>query len=130
AANGKGFANGYQGPQKLYYTAVDKRLVRAFVKLAPYFGQDPTAMGRNKDINWLEIAQWQTPITTRIDYRNYYQLRLAASRAHASQFGGGPGWMRMIPKFVRRSMIGFDSYTRAFPEAEPILEDDLFAGVK
>jgi LmbE family N-acetylglucosaminyl deacetylase len=127
--NGNGYSNGYRGPQKLYYTAMDKRLVRTFVKLMPLFGQDPTAMGRNKDINWLEIVEWETPITTRIDSRNYYQQRLAASRAHASQFGGGPGWMRMVPKFVRRSMIGFDSYTRAFPEAEPELEHDLFAGV-
>jgi hypothetical protein len=35
----------------------------------------------------------------------------------------------MIPKFVRRGMIGFDSYTRAYPEPEPYLEQDLFAGV-
>jgi LmbE family N-acetylglucosaminyl deacetylase len=132
STNGNGYASGYRGPQKLYYTAMDKRLVRTFVKLMPLFGQDPTAMGRNKDINWLEIAEWETPITTRIDSRHYYQLRLAASRAHASQFGGGPGWMRMVPKFVRRGMMGFDSYTRAFPEATPgpEFEQDLFAGVR
>jgi mycothiol S-conjugate amidase len=128
-SNGDGYRSAYRGPQKLYYTASDKKLVRVFVKMMPLFGQDPTAMGRNKDINWLEIAEWETPITTRIDSRNYYQLRLAASRAHASQFGGGPGWMRMVPKFIRRSMIGFDNYTRAFPEPEPFLEQDLFAGV-
>lgn len=133
------FANneGYKGPQKLYYTANDKKIIRVFVKLMPYFGQDPTAMGRNKDINWVEIAGWETPITTRIDARSHYQYRLAASRAHASQFGGGPGWMRMVPKFIRRRMIGFDNYTRAYPEAlpltpnapAPLLEHDLFAGV-
>jgi LmbE family N-acetylglucosaminyl deacetylase len=121
--------NGYRGPQKLYYTASDKKLLKVFVKLMPYFGQDPTAMGRNKDINWTEIVEWETPITTLVDARDYYQLRLAASRAHASQFGGGPGWMRMVPKFMRRRRMGFDSYTRAFPEAEPTLETDLFAGV-
>lgn len=134
--NGNGSSNGYRGPQKLYYTAIDKRMVRVFVKLMPLFGQDPTAMGRNKDINWLEIAEWETPITTRVDSRNYYQLRLAASRAHASQFGGGPGWMRMVPKFIRNGMIGYDNYTRAFPEAtvpangNGHLEEDLFAGVE
>jgi mycothiol S-conjugate amidase len=121
--------DGYRGPQKLYYTAGDKRLMKTIVRIMPLLGQDPTAMGRNKDINLVDIIEWQTPITTRIDSRNYYQLRLAASRAHASQFGGGGGWMRMVPKFVRRSMIGFDSYTRAFPEPEPFLETDLFAGV-
>lgn len=129
AKNGNGFGNGYRGPQKLYYTALDRRMVRVFVKLMPLFGQDPTAMGRNKDINWVEIAEWETPITTRIDTRDYYQLRLAASRAHASQFGGGPGWMRLVPKFIRRSRLGFDTYMRAYPEAEPYVEQDLFAGV-
>jgi LmbE family N-acetylglucosaminyl deacetylase len=130
-SNGAGYSNGYRGPQKLYYTAFDKRMVRVMVKLMPYFGQDPTAMGRNKDINWVEIAEWETPITTRIDSRQYYQTRLAASRAHATQFGGGPGWMRIIPKFVRQGMIGYDHYGRAFPESQPggVLEQDLFAGV-
>jgi LmbE family N-acetylglucosaminyl deacetylase len=122
-------ANGYRGPQKLYYSASDKKLTRLMVKLMPLFGQDPTAMGRNKDINWVEIVKWETPVTTRIDSRFYYQLKLSASRAHATQFGGGPGWMRLLPKFVRRGMTGFDSYTRAFPEAEAYIEQDLFAGV-
>jgi LmbE family N-acetylglucosaminyl deacetylase len=128
-SKGGNSGDGYRGPQKLYYTAFDKRLVRVFVKLMPYFGQDPTAMGRNKDINWQEIAEWEMPITTRIDARDYYQARLAASRAHASQFGGGGGWMRMVPKFVRNGMIGYDHFSRAFPEAEPYVEQDLFAGV-
>lgn len=130
--NGGGYRNGYRGPQKLYYTASDKKMIRVFVKMMPLFGQNPTAMGRNKDINWVEIAEWETPITTRIDSRDYYQYRLAASRAHASQFGGGPGWMRMIPKFIRRGMIGIDNYSRAYPEAEAmpaVLEQDFFAGV-
>jgi len=104
-------------------------MIRLMVKLMPLMGQDPTAMGRNKDINWVEIAEWETPVTTRIDSRPYYQYRLTASRAHATQFGGGPGWLRMLPKFVRRSMLGFDSFTRAFPETEAYLEQDFFAGV-
>lgn len=131
--NGAGKVNGdgagYRGPQKLYYTAFDKRIARIFVTLMPYFGQDPTAMGRNKDINFKEIIEWETPITTRIDARDYYQARLAASRAHASQFGGGGGWMRFIPKFVRNRTIGYDNFARAYPEAESDLELDLFAGV-
>jgi LmbE family N-acetylglucosaminyl deacetylase len=80
SSNGAGYSNGYRGPQKLYYGASDKRMVRVFIKLMPLFGQDPSAMGRNKDINWREIAEWETPITTRIDSRDYYQWRLAASR--------------------------------------------------
>jgi mycothiol S-conjugate amidase len=120
---------GYRGPQKLYYTAMDKKVIRTYVKLMPLLGQDPTAMGRNKDINWVEIAGWETTVTARIDATGYYQQRLAASRAHATQFSGGPGMMRVIPKFMRRRMLGIDTYTRAFPAPEPNLENDLFAGV-
>jgi LmbE family N-acetylglucosaminyl deacetylase len=127
--NGNGHSSGYRGPQKLYYTASDKRLTRLSIKMMYLFGQDPTAMGRNKDINWVEISKWETPITTRIDSTPYFQVRLAASRAHASQFSGGGGRTRMIPKFIRRSLSGFDGFTRVFPEAGPDLEHDLFAGV-
>jgi mycothiol S-conjugate amidase len=121
--------NGYRGPQKLYYTAMDKKTLKTFVRLMPLFGQDPTAMGRNKDINFVEISEWETPVTARIPVADYYQQRLAASRAHASQFSGGPGFMRRIPKFLRRRALGFDTYTRAYPAPEPAIESDLFAGV-
>ena len=121
--------NGYRGPQKLYYTAMDKKTLKTFVRLMPLFGQDPTAMGRNKDINYVEISEWETPITARIPVADYYHRRLAASRAHVSQFSGGPGFMRRIPKFLRRRALGFDTYTRAYPAPEPTIESDLFAGV-
>lgn len=126
--NGGG-AEGHHGPQKLYYTALDKRMLKLFVQLMPLFGQDPAAQGRNKDINYVEISQWETPVTARIDIDNYFQQKLAASRAHASQFGGGPGWLRLLPKFSRRRLMGRDTFTRAYPAPTGTLEQDLFEGV-
>ncbi len=122
-------ADHYPGPQKLYYSALDKRLVKFFVMLMPLFGQDPAAQGRNKDINFLEISQWETPVTARIGVDDYFVQRLAASRAHTSQFGGGPGWLRLLPRFTRRRLMGVDSFSRAFPAPTGKLEEDLFEGV-
>jgi len=121
---------GYGGPQKLYYTALDKRLLKLLVRVAPLFGQDPTAFGRNKDINFVEISGWETPVHARVDVDAYYQRRLAASRAHVSQFSGGPSWLRLLPKFTRRWLLGWDTFTRAYPAANGVAESDLFAGVR
>lgn len=126
SANGAG----PRGPQKLYYTAFDKRFLRLAVKLMPLFGQDPTALGRNKDINLVEIAAWETPVHARIDISDYFQQRIAASRAHASQYSGGPLFVRVLPKFLRRRFLDVDSYTRAVPAPNGEIEHDLFAGVQ
>jgi len=80
--NGNGAS--WRGPQKLYYTAFDKRVLKLAIKLMPLFGQDPTALGRNKDINLVEIASWETPIHARIDIADYFQQRIAASRSTPS----------------------------------------------
>ena len=116
-------------PQKLYYTAFDKLLLNILVRVMPLFGQDPTAFGRNKDINFVEISQWPTPIHARIDVADYIPQKSAASQAHASQYGGGPSFMRVLPPFLRRRYMSTDSYTRAYPVPNGIVERDLFEQV-
>jgi LmbE family N-acetylglucosaminyl deacetylase len=116
-------------PQKLYYTAFDKRSLRWIVRMMRLFRQDPTAIGRNKDINLEEIAHWHTPIHARIDVRDYLARKEMASRAHASQYGGGPSFLRVLPKPLRTRIIGKDSFMRAYPAPTELLETDLFAGV-
>ena len=37
------------------------------VRLMPLFGEDPTAIGRNQDIDLVEISRWETPVHARID---------------------------------------------------------------
>ncbi|MEM7128762.1 MAG: PIG-L family deacetylase [Chloroflexota bacterium] len=122
-------------PQKLYYTAFDKRLLKLVVRLMPLFGQDPSAIGRNKDINLVEISQWDTPVHTTIDVSDYLEAKNLASRAHASQYSGGPAFVRILPAFLRRRFLANESFTRAFPAPErrngmrAVQETDLFAGV-
>lgn len=120
---------GYRGPQKLYYTAFDKRMLKLMVRLMPLMGQDPTAIGRNKDINLVEISKWETPVHARIHVGDYVSHKLAASRAHASQFSGGPAYVRLLPEFIRRQFTDYETFTRAVPEPNGMVEVDLFAGV-
>ena len=121
--------NGWSGPQKLYYTAMDKRWLKLIVRLMPLYGQDPTAIGRNKDINLVEISRWQTPIHARIDVSQYLAYKEAASRAHASQYSGGPGFFRILPAPLVKRMRSVDTFSRAFPAPNGRVESDLFAGV-
>jgi mycothiol S-conjugate amidase len=119
----------YRGPQKLYYTAFDKRILKVMIRLMPYWGQDPTALGRNKDINLVEISRWHTPVHTRVNVEPYLLHKLAASRAHVSQYSGGPTWIRILPQLLRQRFLATESYTRAFPAPPAKIERDLFAGV-
>ncbi len=119
---------GYAGPQKLYYTAFDKRFLKLMVRLMPLMRQDPSAIGRNKDINLVEISQWETPVHAQVDVEAYLSRKDEASRAHVSQYSGGPNILRALPKPLRQRFLRTESFTRAFP-APNGLERDLFAGV-
>lgn len=127
--NGAAGSNGYH-PQKLYYTAFDKRWLKVMVQVMKWRGQDPTAVGRNKDINLEEIAGWETPVHARIDVLPYLPRKEAASRAHVSQYGGGPSFIRSLPGFIRNRFLGNETFTRAYPEPATNVELDLLAGVR
>ena len=99
------------------------------VRLMPLRKQDPTAVGRNKDINLVEISRWHTPVHTSINVARYLDRKDAASRAHASQYGGGPAFIRALPTFMRRRFLSNETFTRAYPAPTAKLERDIFAGV-
>ncbi len=122
-------AAGWCGPQKLYYTAFPRELMRLMVRAMPLLGHDPTSFGRNRDINLLEISQWESPVHARIYVGPYQAAKLRASMAHATQFSGGPGWAGAMPAPLRKRVLDYDRFTRAFPAPSGPLETDLFAGV-
>ena len=117
-------------PQKLYYTAFDKGFLRWIVRLMPLFRRDPTRFGLNQDINLREIVSWHTPIHARIDTRAFVPRKEAASRAHASQYSGGPSFVKVLPPFLRRRVLSTEVFTRAFPPPTGRVETDLFDGVE
>lgn len=117
-------------PQKLYYTAFDKRLLKWVVKIMQWTGKDPSKIGRNQDINLVEISGWETPVHAKINVAAYARQKDEASRAHASQYGGGPAFLRILPGFIRQRITSHDSFTRAYPAPTGQIESDLFAGVR
>ncbi|MCA9999961.1 MAG: hypothetical protein KDE56_29565, partial [Anaerolineales bacterium] len=60
----------------------------------------------------------------------YLPDKLRASEAHASQYSGGPGFVRFLPSFLWRNFMRYETYTRAFPAPDPAIEADLFAGLE
>ncbi len=113
-------------PERLYYTAFSNRWVKFFVFLARLRRQDPTKMGRNKDIDMTQLGIDPKKLHARIDYRAYWDVKKAASAAHASQ-GGGTGGSRRLPEWLQRRIMAWDSYMRAFPPvADGFRERDLF----
>jgi LmbE family N-acetylglucosaminyl deacetylase len=115
-------------PQKLYYTVFPVGWAKAAVRILPLFGQDPGAMGRNKDMDLRRLAsQPQFPVTTRIDVSPYLAASQQAAECHASQLAGGYGH---FPRFLRRWLLRFDRYARIVPAFDgDRIERDLFEGV-
>ncbi len=119
------------GPQKLYYMTFDRRAVKFLVGLLPLLGQDPEHMGRNKDINYREIAEHAYPIHARLKTRKYADQAERARMCHASQLGpmGRPSLLQR----VRRLLTGIytETYMRAYPPVSDarLRETDLFEGV-
>lgn len=116
-------------PRKLYYTAMSKGFIRLMTWVMPLYGADPSALGRNKDINLVEISRWKTPVNAKIDTRAWLPRKEAASRAHVSQYSGGPSWAEKFPAPLRRRVMGSEAFTRAYPPANGEVEHDLFAGL-
>jgi LmbE family N-acetylglucosaminyl deacetylase len=114
-------------PQKLYYTAFPQALARLAVKVLPLFGQDPAALGHNRDINLKRIAEERQVVTTKIGVSAGYEASQRAIRCYASQMPAGGD---RVPGIVARWMFRHDRYIRAVPPfTGEGIERDLFSGI-
>jgi LmbE family N-acetylglucosaminyl deacetylase len=118
-------------PLKLYYSSFPHTILRWTVRLMPLWGQDPAAVGKNKDVNLRAVLDHALPITTKIDISAAYEIREQAISCHASQLSGpGSIWDR-LPKWLVRRWRSTDTFYRAHPPFGPDErpERDLFAGI-
>lgn len=114
-------------PERLYFTAFPNRAVKFFAFMMRLRGQDPTRAGRNKDIDYTQLGIPPEQLHASIDYRDYWDVKMAASAQHSSQ-GGGTSRNRMFPVWLQKMLFAKDTYIRAYPPAPPGLrETDLFA---
>ncbi len=118
-------------PQKLYWTAFPKGLLKFFVLVMRVTRRDPTKFGRNGDVNLKDIAAHDYPPTTRIDVWPYYEIKQRASACHVSQWASGPGQFERLPRLLRRRFIGYETFRLVEPDADGkrLKERDLFEGV-
>lgn len=116
-------------PARLYYTAFSNRMVKLFSFLMRLRGQDPKRAGRNKDIDWTRIGIEPRRLNARINYRKYWDVKVAAGAEHPSQ-GGGPSRSRMIPEPIQKRFMATETFIRAYPPVpDGYREYDLFAGL-
>lgn len=115
-------------PERLYYTVFPKTLSRIFSFLARLRGQDPTKVGRNKDIDLTRLGQPRAKIHTKINFRPYWNVKAAASAEHKTQ-GGGRFFSSFIPAFLLRTFFGTERFMRAYPPAaDGFKESSFFEG--
>lgn len=113
-------------PRRLYYSAFSYRWVRFLTAYMRLRGQDPKRAGRNQDIDFTKIGLPPEKITTTINYRDYWDVKIAASAQHGSQ-GGGTSFSRMFPAWLQKRLFGYETYIRAIPPPEPgVHERDFF----
>lgn len=113
-------------PERLLYSAISARWIRVYTKLLRLRGLDPTKLGRNQDIDMTRIGVDPEDIAVKIDYRPYWNVKMEASAAHASQGGGGIG--RQLPEWLRKWLLGRENYILAYPEVpKGQHSQDLFA---
>lgn len=103
-------------PQKLYYTAFSNRWVKFAIFMIRLRGKDPTRWGRNQDIDLTRVGVDSKKITTAIDYRKYWDVKLSAGAQHTSQ-GGGTSFNRLLPKWLQKQLFGKETFMRAYPPA-------------
>jgi LmbE family N-acetylglucosaminyl deacetylase len=115
--------------QKLYYTNTTKFMLRIALFYMRMRGVNPRQVGKNKDIDFLEILANIEPVHARVDIRNYFDMWDKASACHASQLGGGAP---RFPNRVRKTLAGTQGFTRVHPQPpyNRVDERDLFAGVR
>ncbi|MGH2537277.1 MAG: PIG-L deacetylase family protein [Candidatus Promineifilaceae bacterium] len=116
-------------PARLYYSVFASRLVRLYSLFMRLQGQDPRRAGRNKDVDYTRIGVASELITTRINYRPFWDVKRQASAAHSSQ-GGGASFSRLFPLWLQKRLIATETYVRAEPAAPAgYRESDLYAGL-
>jgi LmbE family N-acetylglucosaminyl deacetylase len=110
----------YHAP-RLYVSSFSKSLLKLLVRLMPLFGRDPRRHGQNQDVDLVQIASWDVPLTTRIRVWNYLPAKDRAKAAHASQQPLAQSRNRWLSALLRRTEA-VESFSRLYP---PVASDEL-----
>lgn len=117
-------------PEKLYYSIISMGWIKLAARILPLLGKDPRHIGRNQDIDLIEIVKDSDyPIHARINIRQALSRREEAAACHSSQLDGA-ALRRGLLRWISLLMPQVDYFMRAYPEVEGKLrEKDLFEGI-
>jgi len=112
-------------PDKLYYTAVARSLLKGFAETLAEAGiENPIEVDENP-----EFGTPDELITTTVDCSEFAGRKFASLAAHASQ-SDNIFFLQMGEERFS-TMMGTESFVRVFNRTDaPVPEDDLFAGLR
>ena len=110
-------------PRKLYYTAIPRSLMEAFMSQMP-------EEARQQNQNMRVIGTPDKLVTTRVDVHDYVERKREAFSAHVSQ-NDPNSWFTTMASQIYELAFGTEYFQLARGEpGSPLPEDDLFAGMK
>ena len=118
-----------QALSRLYYHTMPKSSAKIAVFWMRLLGKDPRKIGRNKDIDLVQIASQSFPVHVKINYKKVLEQREQAAACHASQ-GGGKKPFGLSAWLMRILSRPVDRFMQGFPEPMPNhrMQNDLFWG--
>ena len=119
-----------QALSRLYYHTMPKSSAKIAVFWMRLLGKDPRKIGRNKDIDLVQIASQSFPVHVKINYKKVLEQREQAAACHASQ-GGGKKPFGLSAWLMRILSRPVDRFMQGFPEPIPNhrMQNDLFWGM-
>jgi mycothiol S-conjugate amidase len=113
-------------PLKLYYTVWSRqRVLKSHEKFLELGLESPY------DDKWFERPSQDDRITTQVDISDFYDVRLDALLAHATQVDPTSKFWFGLPREHARTVHPYDDYALARSLVDTDLpEDDLFAGIR
>ncbi len=119
-----------QALARLYYHTMPKSSARIAVFWMRLLGKDPRKIGRNKDIDLVQIASQSFPVHVKINYKPVLEQREQAAACHASQ-GGGKKPFGLSAFLLRLLSSPVDRFMQGFPEpaSNQGIKQDLFWGI-
>ncbi len=111
----------------LYFHTMNKTFLKLSIAVMRLVGQNPRAVGRNKDIDLVSLTEVEFPVHAKVNYRPVKDIRKAAAACHASQ--GGAETQKGLRGLVDFLFAGYnDTFMQAYPvpAAGQRVKRDLF----
>lgn len=102
---------------RLYLATLPRLWLRLAAQAMRLAGRDPRHHGQNGDIDLIEIASWNTPISARVDVSAHLDVKAEAVRRHASQQSLAETRHPLMRRILR-ALDATEYFMRAYPPVQ------------